>query len=110
MSSQVVRSFKTMKEKIRYLLHKYPSARDSDNMLLLLYLKHFTEVKIDFIPKNLVDKKIPHPDTISRAKRFIQNTEKDPLAQSSQKVKEMKRKAEEEMREYFRKNSKEAII
>ncbi|MCE7748933.1 MAG: hypothetical protein GPJ51_11080 [Candidatus Heimdallarchaeota archaeon] len=99
--SQVIQEFESFKEKIRFLLHKYPSARDSDKMLHLHFLKHFTDVEINFIPSFEVLKTIPSTDTIARTKRHIQNTELDSLAQPSHKVKESRKKAEPECREYF---------
>lgn len=82
-------------------MHTYPSARDSPRMLFILFLKHFTSVQIEFIPKHLVDEMIPHPDTIARTMRQIQNTEEDPRAQPSTKIKQLRREAQGEMTEYF---------
>ena len=101
--SQVITKFKTTKEKVRYLLHKYPSARNSTEMCYLLFLKHFTRigVHIPYIPQEEVKKVVPNPDSIARAIRFIQNTEKDPNAQPSPSVKRRRQKNETDFTEYF---------
>ena len=101
--SQAITEFKTTKEKIRYLLHKYPSARNSARMCYLLFLKHFTVigVNIPFIPQDQVKEVIPHPDSIARAIRLIQNTEQDPNAQPSPSVKKRRQRNETDFTEYF---------
>ena len=105
MSSELIERFETTKEKVRYLLHRYPSARESPKMVFVLFLKYFTPVKIDFIPKHLVEEMIPHPDTIARTIRQIQNTERDPYAQPSPKMKKLREEAEEVMTQYFAEES-----
>lgn len=106
--SVVVKEFKSTKEKVRDILHRYPSARNNLPMTYLLYLKHHSKLGkyIPFIPPKEVNEVIPNPDTIARARRFIQRTEKDPKAQPSPKVRQLRNEAEEDCREFFGKNNR----
>ena len=109
--SQVIEKYQSTKERVRSILHKYPSARNSTRMCYLLFLKHHSPVgvNIPFIPKEEVEKVIPHPDSIARAMRQIQNTEKDPKAQPNSKIKSMRQEAEEIFTAYFAENKNNEV-
>ena len=62
-----------VKERVEYLLDKYPSTRNSDNYLILLYLKFFGKWPIPFIEwDKLTDINI---ESVRRVRQKIHNEE-----------------------------------
>lgn len=68
------RKLKTTKERVEWLLQRFPETRNDDFYLYLLYIRYFCpELSnyIKFIPYDLV-KKAPRPETIRRVRQKIQ--------------------------------------
>ena len=73
---------KNIKERVEFLLDKYPPARNNDNYLIACYIyeynRHLTSK--DIWGKKVISlenfNKIPPFNSITRARRIIQNTEK----------------------------------
>lgn len=59
-----------MKEQVTDILHHHPQARDDDKLLQVLLLKKFYNVKVI---DDLLDKKIPSLESITRCRRKIQS-------------------------------------
>ena len=72
--AELTRKLKTIKERVEYLLERYPEARNDDFYLYLLYVRLF-EPKlsgyIKFIPFNLV-KSATRFETIRRCRQKLQ--------------------------------------
>lgn len=71
-----IEKLRTMKERVAYLLEKYPVARDNDVSLILMYL---VEYRIAFYSKNSGwfiplkhYKDLPSFESITRARRLLQ--------------------------------------
>jgi len=65
----------TVKERIEYLLRKYPDARNSDFYLLILYIRHFVpelSKYIKFIPYEIIRKYDGLTETVRRARQLVQ--------------------------------------
>ena len=71
---RVLERLKTVKERVEYLLKKYPSARNSDLYLAILYFRKFTELGkyIDYIPYSLIKKYDGTFESVRRARQKIQ--------------------------------------
>jgi len=71
----VLRSLKTVKERVEYLLKKYPETRNDDRYLILLYLRYFTPLSkyINYVPYEVL-KQCPSFESIRRVRQYIQNT------------------------------------
>ena len=71
---ELLEKLKTVKERVEYLLRKYPDARNSDLYLTILYLRKFTELGkyIDYIPYNVIRKYEGVFETIRRTRQKIQ--------------------------------------
>ncbi|MEM0038664.1 MAG: hypothetical protein QXX81_05380 [Zestosphaera sp.] len=65
---------KTVKERVTYLLRKYPETRNSDLLLIVLYLREFTELGefIKYIPHQLLRKHEGVTESVRRARQQIQ--------------------------------------
>jgi len=65
---------RTVKERVEYLLEKYPNARNSDLYLIILYLRKFTELGkyIKYIPYEVIRKYDGVMESIRRARQKIQ--------------------------------------
>lgn len=68
----------TIMGEVEYLLMKHPRLRDNDKELYLSYLFWYTDIfdeVLDFegLYKKMVKGSIPPPESISRARRKIQN-------------------------------------
>ncbi len=59
-----------MKKQVTDILHYHPEARDNDKLLQVLLLKKFYNVKVI---DDLLDKKIPSLESITRCRRKIQS-------------------------------------
>lgn len=78
---------------------KYPQARDSDKMLLMLYWKVIDKVNMDGNGRELFDsfmKLATAPESITRARRLIQE---EGLYPSSKAVSEERKKRQEDYRD-----------
>ena len=69
--------FKTIKERVEWILKNYPEARNNDFYLYLLYLRNFERELskyIKYIPFGLIKSATPF-ESVRRARQLIQNTE-----------------------------------
>lgn len=64
----------TVKEQVEECLQKFPQTRNSDALLMLKLYHHFYKVSEDDPISKLLE--VPAPESVSRARRFIQNTER----------------------------------
>lgn len=86
----------TVKDRVTYLLSKYPETRNSDLLLIILYLREFTELGkyIRFIPYSLIKKYEGITESIRRARQYIQSQglypPTDPEVLEARKKKERK--------------------
>ena len=82
----------TIKDRVRWLLVKYPNSRNSDLYLTILYLRHFTDLGkyIKHIPYALIKKYDGIFESIRRTRQKIQ--EKGILLPTDPKVLKRRRK------------------
>ena len=74
LDEELLRKLKTTKERVRYIMERYPETRNDDFYLYLMYLRLFVpELSryIGFIPYELI-RKAPRPETIRRVRQKIQ--------------------------------------
>ena len=71
---QLLEKLKTVKERVEWILQKYPNARNSDLYLTIIYLRKFTELGkyIKFIPYEVIKKYDGIFETIRRTRQKIQ--------------------------------------
>ena len=71
---QLLNKLKTVKERVEWILQKYPNARNSDLYLTIIYLRKFTELGkyIKFIPYEVIRKYDGIFETIRRTRQKIQ--------------------------------------
>ena len=68
---------KTVKERVEYLLRKYPGARNCDLYLIVLYIRHFIPELakyISYIPYEVIKKYDGIYESIRRTRQYLQNT------------------------------------
>jgi len=74
--ADLAEKLKTVKERVEYILERYPEARNDDFYLYLLYVRHF-EPKLSgyirFIPLDLV-KTATRFETVRRVRQKIQES------------------------------------
>lgn len=100
---------KDLRKVVGHILLKYPSTRDSDELLYLeiLRLKNFIMSPDTFI--NYKEYNLPSFSSVSRARRKVQEDERnnkdidDWKLQSTKTVEKQRRRLEEEYREFYRK-------
>jgi outer membrane protein assembly factor BamD (BamD/ComL family) len=104
--------FKTIKEKVKYLMHKYPHTRDSDMLLFAKYLQEFTHFRIinvlEFDYENVRNSFKSIPDlssfpnfrTVVRVRAETQNQEKE-LLPNSEEVREKRRTREKNIKAFY---------
>ena len=70
----LLQRLKTTKERVEWLLKKYPNARNSDLYLTILYLRKFTKLGkfIKYIPYNIIKEYEGIFETIRRTRQKIQ--------------------------------------
>ena len=71
---ELLEKLRTVKDRVEYLLARYPDARNSDLYLTILYLRKFTELGkyIRYIPYNVIKKYEGIFETIRRTRQKIQ--------------------------------------
>jgi len=71
---ELLEKLKTVKERVEYILQKYPNARNSDLYLTIIYLRKFTELGkyIKYIPYEIIKKYDGVFETIRRTRQRIQ--------------------------------------
>jgi len=71
---ELLDKLKTTKERVEWLLYKYPNARNSDLYLTILYLRRFTDLGkyIKYIPYNVIKRYEGIFETIRRTRQKIQ--------------------------------------
>jgi len=71
---QLLEKLRTVKERVEYLLERYPNARNSDLYLIILYLRKFTELGkyIKYIPYEVIKKYDGIMESIRRSRQKIQ--------------------------------------
>jgi len=71
---QLLERLRTTKERVEYILGKYPDARNSDLYLVILYLRKYTELGkyIRYIPYEIIRKYDGIFETIRRTRQKIQ--------------------------------------
>ena len=101
--SEELSRLKKVKQRVEALLAKYPYTRNDDVYLILLYwwIYHpeFRKYLKRFIPPD-VAKKLTPPESIRRARAYIQNVEHKYLP-TDPKVRRKRRQKEETWREAF---------
>ncbi|RLI75001.1 hypothetical protein DRP04_13945 [Archaeoglobales archaeon] len=101
--SEEYKKLKKAVERVEFLLSKYPACRNSDIYLVLVYWyvyhPEFRKYLKKFIPYD-VAKKLTPPETIRRARQYIQNT-LGRYPPTNTEVVKRRRKKEQEYREIF---------
>ena len=72
--AELTRKLKTIKERVEYLLERYPEARNDDFYLYILYVRHFEpelSKYIEYIPFELI-KRSTRFESVRRARQLIQ--------------------------------------
>jgi len=71
---ELLKKLKTVKERVEWLLQRFPNARNSDLYLTILYLRYFTELGsyIKYIPYELIKKYDGIFETIRRTRQKLQ--------------------------------------
>ena len=71
---ELLEKLKTVKERVEYILRKYPNARNSDLYLTIIYLRKFTELGgyIRYIPYEVIRKYDGIFESIRRTRQKIQ--------------------------------------
>jgi len=70
----VLAELKTVKDRVRFLLERFPLARNSDTYLFILYWKYFVNLITEYVPwKTMM--KAATPSTIRTARQQVQNEE-----------------------------------
>ena len=72
---KVVKDFTEVKSQVLFLLENYPDTRNWDFYLLLLWLKIFGKIEIEFVDWEKIKKLASKPQSILRMRRKIQNEE-----------------------------------
>ena len=75
---QLLNKLKTVKERVEFILRKYPKARNSCFYTIIMYIRHFAKdlsPYIGYIPDDLIFKYEGLFESIRRARQIIQNTE-----------------------------------
>ena len=75
---EVYNELKTVKERVEFILRKYPDARNLCFFTIVMYIRHFAKdlsPYIKRIPKSLMYKYEGLFESIRRARQYIQNTE-----------------------------------
>ena len=99
-----ISKYKTLEDRVRYILKEHPDARDSDTMLTIklwmIFKSHFLFHRMGKTCVNLTDiRHLPNVDSISRCRRRIQNTEG--LYKGSKKIQKERRSYQEDYRSNF---------
>lgn len=71
---ELLQKFRTTKERVEYILKKYPQTRNNDMYLWIMYVKTFVpelSKYTKYIPYEIFEKATPF-ETITRARRKIQ--------------------------------------
>jgi len=101
--SEEYRKIKKAIERVEFLLSRYPACRNSDIYLVLVYwyIYHpeFRKYLRKFIPYDVARRLTP-PETIRRARQYIQNT-LGLYPPTDPEVIKKRRKKEQEYREIF---------
>jgi len=93
---EVLEELRTVKERVEYILRKYPEARNSDFYLIVLYIRKFEKKLskyIKYIPYEVIRGYDGLFESIRRARQYIQNTEgkylpTDPEVLKKRRIKE----------------------
>ena len=77
---ELLEKLKTVKERVEYILRKYPNARNSDLYLTIIYLRKFTELGkyIKYIPYEVIKKYDGIFESIRRSRQKLQEEGKYP--------------------------------
>ena len=75
LENELFKKLKTTRQRVEYLLQRYPKARESDFYLIILYLRKFTELGqyIRHIPFSLIRKYEGIFETIRRIRAKLQS-------------------------------------
>jgi len=68
---------RTTKERVEYILAKYPDARNSDLYLIILYIRKFVPELaryIRYVPYDVIKKYDGLFESVRRARQYVQNT------------------------------------
>lgn len=89
---------KTVKERVEHLLREHPEARNSDLLLIVLYLREFTELGkyIKYIPYSVMRKYEGITESVRRARQLIQSEGR--YLPTDPKVLEARRRKERRLR------------
>ena len=81
-NENIAQSLRTNMLKVEFVLERHERARDSDKFLYLVFLRVFFDIEqlhnsnFDQFSAYIMQKKVPTPETISRARRKIQEAGK----------------------------------
>lgn len=93
---KILDEYKTAKERVLFLLDRYPATREIDAYLVWLYLKFFNNINLPFLEfSKFYDF---NTETITRARRLIQNDPVNPRFQPTQEEVRRRRRRQEAMR------------
>jgi len=74
---QLLERLRTTKERVEYILAKYPDARNSDLYLIILYIRKFVPELaryIRYVPYDVIKKYDGLFESVRRARQYVQNT------------------------------------
>jgi len=74
---QLLNRLQTVKDRVEYILKRYPNARNSDFYLTILYIRRFIPELaryIGYIPYEVIRKYEGLFESIRRSRQYIQNT------------------------------------
>lgn len=76
LEATVLNDLKTKKERVKYLLERYPHARDNDFYLMWLYLKIFEGLPLPYLDWKIIEILDGSTESVRRVRQKIQNEDK----------------------------------
>jgi hypothetical protein len=73
----VLAQYKTVNEQVRFILARYPEAKDNDFYLTVLYLRIFCKIKVPYVEWREMNRLSGRLDVVRRNRQKIQNEEHD---------------------------------
>jgi hypothetical protein len=81
----VLAQYKTVNEQVRFILARYPEAKENDFYLTVMYLRLFCKIRVPYVEWSEMNRLAGRLDVVRRNRQKIQNEEHD--YEASQKVK-----------------------
>jgi hypothetical protein len=82
---EVLAQYKTVNEQVRFILARYPEAKENDFYLTIMYLRLFCKIRVPYIEWREMNRLAGRLDVVRRNRQKIQNEKHD--YEASQKVK-----------------------